>query len=135
MFASVNARADYSGSAQAKDASSSGIRFEEPGTHNPKISRSLVTRRLENLSAVLHLALLRRDHERAERTFAMLLRCERHGVNLRTLWGYGLEILLRSPSASQEKAEEFLARARLSASDIGRHATSEKQVSLAVRSS
>jgi hypothetical protein len=58
----------------------------------------------------------------------MLLRCERHGVSLRTLWELGFEILLRSSGADKQKAEEFIGRVRLAASDIGRHPTTEKQV-------
>jgi hypothetical protein len=128
MFVSVDSRNEYLSQAKAKDSLSGRIRFFDLANHHPKVSRSLVTRRLENLSAVLHLSLFRRDNKRAQRAFTMLLRCERHGINLRTLWEYGLEILIRSSRDSQVKPEEFLARVRLASSDIGRHPATEKQV-------
>jgi hypothetical protein len=99
-----------------------------PESFSPKINRSLVTRRVRNLGAILHLSLVRRDNERARRAFSVLLRCEKHGVNMRTLWELGLEILLRSSRTSKQRAEEFLARVRLTSSDIGHHPTAEKQV-------
>jgi hypothetical protein len=129
MFASVNSRSEYAKRLPAKDQSSNFLHSLEREGNDPKFTRSLVTRRLQNLSAALHLSLLRRDNRRAQRAFAMLLRCERHGVSLRTLWDLGLEILLRSSVESKLKAEEFLARVRLASSDIGHHPTTEKQVS------
>src|SRR5271168_2935004 len=82
-------------------------------------SRSLATRRLRNLTSILQLSLLRRDTNRALRAFSLLLRCERHGVRLATLWELGLEVLLRTSGIQSGKAEEFLGRARLASSDIG----------------
>lgn len=132
MFASVDARTKYK------------RWIEPPGDHDvqnndkieqiqsetpiPKLSRSLGIRRIHNLTAILNVSLLRRDHKRAQRAFSLLLRCERHGVNLSTLWELGLEVLLQSEGLSKDKAEEFLGRVRLTSSDVGRHPTTEKQV-------
>jgi hypothetical protein len=91
-------------------------------------TRSLVRRRIQSLAAILNVSLLRRDIERANRAFSLLLRCERDGVDLKFLWELGLEILLRSPGVPKTKAEEFLGRVRLTASDVGHHPTTEKQV-------
>ena len=104
--------------------------LREPGNTGSNFPRSLVTRRLQNLTAVLHISLLRRDTKHAQRAFAMLLRCERHGVSLKALWDLGAEILFRSSVEHDPKlkAEEFLARVRLSSSDVGHHPTTQKQV-------
>jgi hypothetical protein len=100
-----------------------------PETTLPTISRSLVTRRIQNLTAILNISILRRDTQRALRAFSLLLRCERHGgVTLSTLWELGLEVLIYAERPSTDKAEEFLARVRLTSSDVGRHATTEKLV-------
>ena len=99
----------------------------------PSESRSISTNVIENLTTILHLSLLRRDVKRAERAFAMLLRCERHGVSLRTLWELGLEILLRSGGIKNPKIDEFLGRVRLAASDVGRHPATAKQVRVSLR--
>jgi hypothetical protein len=134
MFASVNARTNYR-TKGVKFPSELPIRGNDTSAGPPesskgstKLSRSLVTRRIQNLTAILQISLLRRDIKRAERAFAILLRCERHGVKLSTLWELGLEVLLRSSGVSKIKAEEFLGRVRLTSSDIGHHPTTEKQV-------
>jgi RNA polymerase I specific initiation factor len=133
MFASVNARTRYKKGLKASgtptDGSVENSVLPKSETYLvPKVSQSLITRRIQNLTAILHLSLLRRDIKRAKRAFSILLRCERYGINLRMLWELGLEILLRSSGASKVKAEEFLGRVRLAASDIGHHPTTEKQV-------
>jgi RNA polymerase I specific initiation factor len=134
MFAPVDSRIRYrrrrklSAEAGIQDSMNNSIHLSGP--FSPKVNRSLVTRRVQNLGAILHLSLLRRDKERAQKAFSILLRCEKHGVNMRTLWELGLEILLRSSGASKLKAEEFLARVRLTSSDIGHHPTTEKQVTI-----
>jgi hypothetical protein len=128
MFASANSREKYRKRLKTKpdeDASSEKHSLQDTV---PKEPRSLVTRRLRNVTTILHLALLRRDIPRAERAFALLLRSEKHGVSLTTLWELGLEILLRSSRVSATTAEEFLGRVRLTSSDIGHHPTAEKQV-------
>jgi len=133
MFASVKVQDAYK--KRPPEAESSTI--EGPGEEvsflllpstSPLKSRSIAAKRLQNLTTILNLSLLRRDYTRAERAFAMLLRCERHGVSLRTLWELGLELLVRSTGSDKVKAEEFLGRVRLAASDIGHHPTTEKQV-------
>jgi len=120
MFASVT---ETRHTASVNDGNADPERFEQ------KTPRSLVTRRIQNLTAILQLSLLRRDIKRAQRAFGLLLRCDRHGVSLRKLWELGLEILLRSSGISKDRAEEFLGRVRLTSSDIGHHPTTEKQVS------
>jgi hypothetical protein len=132
MFASVDARKKYKrwvGSPGDQDVQHND-KVEQTLSENPvpKLSRSLVTRRIHNLTAILNVSLLRRDHKRAQRAFSLLLRCERHGVNLSTLWELGLEVLLQNEGLSKDKAEEFLGRVRLTSSDVGRHPTTEKQV-------
>ena len=137
MFASVNSHDQYTRSLKPSGRHESQ-RVDQnfvcslPENFAPKVSRSLITRRIKNLTVILHLSLLRRDIERAQRAFSILLRCERHGVNLRTLWELGLEVLLRSSGTSKVKAEEFLGRVRLTSSDIGHHPTAEKQVCVLV---
>jgi hypothetical protein len=129
MFASANPREKYRKELKTEDEEDSLSRpssSHDPASQQPV--RSLVTRRLRNITTILHLALLRRDIPRAERAFAILLRSAKHGTSLSTLWELGLEILLRSTRVSASAAEEFLGRVRLTSSDIGRHPTSEKQV-------
>lgn len=119
MFASVNSRQKYTNASQ-------DLTLEE--RQFGKVPRELVTRRIQSLSAILHLSLLRRDIERATRAFSILLRCAQHGVTLSTLWELGLEILLRSSGASKQAAEEFLGRVRLASHEVGHSPTSAKQV-------
>lgn len=135
MFASVNARTKYKKGLKAPERPATkgksneiSLSPEVSGYSVSRVSRSLFTRRIQNLTAILHISLLRRDIPRAQRAFSILLRCERHGVNLSMLWELGLEILLRSSGVSKVKAEEFLRRVRLTSSDIGHHPTTEKQV-------
>ena len=131
MFASVDARIKYKKrKASVVDLEDEDDEFIDAPLEPtvPKLSRSLVTSRVQNLATILNLSLLRRDHTRAQRAFALLLRCERHGVTLSTLWELGLEVLIRSSGASKVKAEEFLGRVRLTSSDVGRNPTTEKQV-------
>lgn len=128
MFASASLRTTYKKARKSHHIDDDVILNQVQDDVSPTKRRSIAAQRLENLSTILHLALLRRDVKRAERAFAMLLRCERHAVSLRTLWELGLEILLRSTGADKQKAEEFIGRVRLAASDIGRHPTTEKQV-------
>jgi len=128
MFASSNSREKYRKRIKTKsedNVSSQHKLLQDTSTKEP---RSLVTRRLRNVTTILHLSLLRRDIPRAERAFALLLRSEKHGTSLTTLWELGLEILLRSSRVSPSAAEEFLGRVRLTSSDIGHHPTAEKQV-------
>jgi hypothetical protein len=132
MFASVSARSKYkaelkSSTAQLNDDEETPVPLQ-PKTLEPKAPRSLSSKRLQNITAILHISLLRRDIKRAERAFAILLRCEKHGVTLRMLWELGLEITIRSTGISKGKAEEFLARVRLASSDIGHHPTTQKNV-------
>lgn len=135
MFASVNARTKYKKGPKASAHPATNGKSNELSL-SPQVScssvytvsRSLFTRRIQNLTAILHISLLRRDIPRAQRAFSILLRCERHGVHLSMLWELGLEILLRSSGVSKVKAEEFLRRVRLTSSDIGHHPTTEKQV-------
>lgn len=134
MFASVDSRARYRRQRLSAEPGKQEL-INHSGPFSRKINRSLVTQRVQNLSTILHLSLLRRDNERALRAFSVLLRCEKHGVNMRTLWELGLEILLRSSGASKIKAEEFLARVRLTSSDIGHHPTTEKQVAIFISAS
>jgi RNA polymerase I specific initiation factor len=120
MFASINSRTKYD-------------KKQKPGelqTHPlpDKVPRELVTRRIQSLTAILYLSLLRRDIPRAKRAFSILLRCEKHGVTLSTLWELGLEILIRSTGSSKEVAEEFLGRVRLASSEIGHSAKTAQQV-------
>ena len=132
MFASVSTRTRYK--TQLK---SLGTQLNQDGETpvpvqskplEPTASRSLSSRRLQNITAILHTSLLRRDIKRAERAFAILLRCEKHGVTLRMLWELGLEVTLRSTGISKGRAEEFLGRVRLASSDIGRRPTPQKNV-------
>ena len=131
MFASVDSRKKYNKGPRRHPSRRQDAQAPAPQARNSGlgVNRSLVTRRIKNLSTILHISLLRRDIKRAERAFSILLRCERHGVNLRTLWDIGLEILLRSSANSTVKAKEFLARVRLTSSDIGHHPTAASQVS------
>jgi hypothetical protein len=132
MFASVSTRSRYK--AQQKSSAAQLHQDGEPPTplqpkiQEPNPSRFLGSKRLQNITAILHISLLRRDIKRAERAFAILLRCEKHGVTLRMLWELGLEVTIRSTGISKGKAEEFLARVRLASSDIGRHPTVQKNV-------
>ena len=126
MFNSVNARTLYKPGPRAPE-------HPKTGKSNSKV-RSVITRRIQTLTAILQISLLRRDIPRATRAFSILLRCERHGVNLTMLWELGLEILLRSSSGVSmvnKKAEEFLGRVRLTSSDVGHHRTTEKRVDIA----
>lgn len=91
--------------------------------------RNIATRCVQNLTAILHTSLLRRDILRAQRAFSILLRCERRGVSLKHIWELGLEILMRSSGVSKVKVEEFLVRVRISSSDVGHHPTTGKEVS------
>jgi hypothetical protein len=127
MFASVSTRSKQR--VQLKQDSETLVPLQ-PKTIDPKASRSLATKRLQNLTAILHVSLLRRDIKRAERAFAILLRCEKQGVSLRTLWELGLEVALRSTGVSSGKAEEFLARVRLASADIGHRPVTQKNVHL-----
>jgi hypothetical protein len=133
MFASLNARVKYKPrfaseeDIYVQDNSELHVKPPQEGT-SEKPSRSLATCRIQNLTAILNLSLLRRDHKRALRAFSLLLRCERHGVALAMLWELGLEVLIYSATTSKDKAEEFLQRVRLTSSDVGRHPTTEKQV-------
>lgn len=129
MFASANSRQKYRKQIKPEDDEDERSRHSssyDPAAKEP--ARSLVTRRLGNVTTILHLSLLRRDIPRAERAFAVLLRSAKHGVSLSTLWELGLEILLRSTRLSEPATEDFLGRVRLTSSDIGRHPTAEKQV-------
>src|SRR5208282_4346496 len=139
MFASVNARTKYKKGLKASEHPATTRKSNEISLSPEvsrysvsRVSRSLFTRRIQNLTAILHISLLRRDIPRAQRAFSILLRCERHGVSLSMLWELGLEILLRSSGVSKVKAEEFLGRVRLTSSDIGHHPTTEKQVLFSV---
>src|SRR5438046_10643858 len=103
MFASVNARTKYKIGLKASAYPATNGKSNEisllpqlSGYSVSKASRSLFTRRIQNLTAILHISLLRRDIPRAERAFSILLRCERHGVNLSILWALGLEIFVLS---------------------------------------
>lgn len=128
MFASANSREKYRTHLQSKiedKESSQSKTFQHVLSKEP---RSLATRRLRNITTILHLSLLRRDIPRAERAFALLLRSEKHGVSLNTLWELGLEVLIRSTRVSPTAAEEFLGRVRLTSSDIGHHPTAQKHV-------
>jgi hypothetical protein len=132
MFASVSSRTRYktqlkSSAAQQNQDAENPVPVQ-PKTFEPKASRSLSSRRLQNITAILHTSLLRRDIKRAERAFGILLRCEKHGVTLPMLWELGLEVTLRSTGISKGKAEEFLGRVRLASSDIGRRPTPQKNV-------
>lgn len=125
MFASVSTRSKQK--VQFKQDGETLVPLQSK-TIDPKASRSLGTKRLQNLTAILHVSLLRRDIKRAERAFAILLRCEKQGVSLRTLWELGLEVALRSTGVSSGRAEEFLARVRLASSDIGHKPATQKKV-------
>jgi hypothetical protein len=132
MFASVNARAGW-GRLKAPALPESDDNDNESAEEIESIisrkSKSLAIRRVQNLTAILNVSLLRRDNKRALRAFSLLLRCEKHGVTLRMLWELGLEVLMRSTETSSKvKAEEFLGRVRLTSSDIGRHSTTENKV-------
>src|SRR5271170_7069069 len=127
MFASVNARAEWN-RLRPHTRSETGD-HEDTGTPVPKQSKSLSLRRVQNLTAILHLSLLRRDNKRALRAFSLILRCEKHGVTLRKLWELGVEVWMRSTTGtSKAKAEEFLGRVRLTSTDVGRHSTTEQKV-------
>lgn len=129
MFASANWRPKYYKQKIKKGGEENASRFSS--SYDPaagEAARYLKTRRLRNLTTILHLSLLRRDIPRAEKAFAILLRSESDGVKLSTLWELGLEILLRSTRVSASAAEEFLGRVRLTTSDIGRQPAAEKQV-------
>jgi len=130
MFASVNARGGWSRlKVPTFPESDDNVLDEDFESLISRKSKSLAIRRVQNLTAILNLSLLRTDNKRAVRAFSLLLRCERHGVTLRMLWELGLEVLMRSPgTSSKAKAEEFLGRVRLTSSDIGRHSTTEKKV-------
>jgi len=134
MFTSADARRKYLKPSKTSVSNAEdlieGSTKKELTTVPVTTPRSLATRRLRNLTSILQLSLLRRDTDRALRAFSLLLRCERHGVRLATLWELGLEVLLRSHGIESGKAEEFLGRARLASSDIGHHPTTEKQVTL-----
>ena len=132
MFASVSARAGWGGlkapTRPESDDDDNGSAEEIESIISRK-SKSLAIRRVQNLTAILNISLLRRDNKRALRAFSLLLRSEKHGVTLRMLWELGLEVLMRSAgTSSKAKAEEFLGRVRLTSSDIGRHSTTEKKV-------
>jgi len=127
MFASVNARAEWS---RLKPQTRSEIGdLEDTENPVPKQSKSLSFRRVQNLTAILHLSLLRRDEKRAVRAFSLILRCEKHGVTLRKLWELGVEVLMRSRTGTSKiRAEEFLGRVRLTSTDVGRHSRTEQKV-------
>ena len=131
MFASVSARPAW-GRLKAPTFSESNDDdgfAEEIESLISRKSKSLALRRVQNLTAILNVSLLRRDKKRALRAFSLLLRCEKHGVTLRMLWELGLEVLMKSTeTSSKAKAEDFLGRVRLTSSDIGRHSTTEKKV-------
>ena len=128
MFASSNSREKYRKRLKIKNEVDESSQTTSQQYTLSKEPRSLATRRLRNITTILHLSLLRRDIPRAERAFALLLRSEKHGVSLNTLWELGLEILLRSSRVSPTAAEEFLGRVRLTSSDIGHHPTAQKHV-------
>lgn len=131
MFASVNARAGWSRpKAQTHPESQGNVVAGDTESLISRNNRSLGQRRVQNLVAILHLSLLRRDEKRALRAFSLLLRCEKYGCTLRTLWELGLEVLMRLPETSKVKAEEFLGRVRLTSSDVGRHTTTQKTVQI-----
>jgi len=126
MFASVSARVGN----RLKQTTRPEIADHEE-TENPvrKQSKSLSLRRVQNLTAIIHLSLLRRDKKRALRAFSLVLRCEKYGVTLRKLWELGMEVLMRSAKGtSKAKAEEFLGRVRLTSTEVGRHSTTQQKV-------
>jgi hypothetical protein len=124
MFASVNARAEWS----RLNRPQIGHR-QDTEIPLPKQSKSLSFRRVQNLTAILQLSLLRRDNKRALRAFSLVLRCEKHGVTLTKLWELGVEVLMKSTTGtSKARAEEFLGRVRLTSADVGRHSTTEQKV-------
>ena len=133
MFASVNARAEWNRLSAGKRSETGDVTektSQSPEKFLPKQTKSLALRRVQNLTAILQLSLLRRDLKRAQRAFSLLLRCEKHGVTLRKLWELGSEAMIRSTGVSKSKAEEFLVRVRLSSSEVGRHSTTEEKVML-----
>ncbi|KAA8893503.1 RNA polymerase I-specific initiation factor-domain-containing protein [Sphaerosporella brunnea] len=72
----------------------------------PTSERTLAKRHLSVLTTILYRCLLIGDHKRAERAFACLLRAK--GVDIRTIWGVGLGLLVRRRDVSV--AVEFLER-------------------------
>ena len=128
MFTSIREPRKRPARTSGRDGDEKSDGAPYPQIFTQKTPRSLVTRRIQNLTAILQLSLLRRDITRAQRAFGLLLRCGGHGASIRRLWEHGLEILVRSSGASKDRAEEFLGRVRLMSSDIGHHPTTEKQV-------
>jgi hypothetical protein len=74
----------------------------------PHEGRSLAKRHLAVLTTVLYRCLLEGDYGRAERAFACLLRGKE--VEIRAVWGVGLELLLRRGEGSIKDAVEYLER-------------------------
>ncbi|KAF8243023.1 hypothetical protein K440DRAFT_664394 [Wilcoxina mikolae CBS 423.85] len=74
----------------------------------PTPAWSLRRKHLSVITTILYRSLLSRDWARAERAFACLIRGK--DVDIRRIWGVGVELLLRREQGGMKDAAEFLER-------------------------
>lgn len=70
---------------------------------SPALPYSLRAKHQAVMTAILHRSLLEGDYARASRAYGLLIRCTE--VDVRRIWGIGLEILLRRPEFEAQGEE------------------------------